>query len=418
MGDARSRSLLVTLALIGAVLVSALSGSASGASGGSGTRPTMRKQRHAAAASGPFASRGMWIWELPSSDGGNLGAIVADSRRYGLGTLTIKAGDGSSTWSQFNPEVVSTLHANGIHVCAWQYVYGNHPILEAQVGAAAVRDGADCLAIDAESEYEGKYAQAQTYITQLRKLIGQNFPVALAGFPYIAYHPAFPYSVFLGPGGAQYNTPQMYWKDIGVDTDAVYSTTYEYNRLYGRAIDPLGQVYNSPPPGQILRFRQLSRLYGASSVGWWDWQEATSSGWRAVSQPIGSLANTSINGSLVTVGLHGVGDFVVWAQEHLASAGERIAIDGSFGPKTLAAVENFQAARGLPVTGLLDPATWQALLRYRPVAVRWTSRGAVAAAAARGGVLTLPLPKSAFLPAKRDELAGAGGAGRPGHSRR
>jgi peptidoglycan hydrolase-like protein with peptidoglycan-binding domain len=410
--------LLGVFALLGTVFVTALSGSASGASGGSGTHPTKPKQRHATAASGPFASRGMWIWELPASDGGNVGAIAADSRRYGLGTLTIKAGDGTSTWSQFNPGVVAALHSAGLHVCAWQYVYGNHPIAEAQIGAAAVRAGADCLAIDAESEYEGKYAQAQTYITQLRKLIGPSFPVALAGFPYIAYHPAFPYSVFLGPGGAQYNTPQMYWKDIGVTTDAVYSTTYEYNRLYGRPIDPLGQVYNSPPPGQILRFRQLSRLYGAASVSWWDWQEAGSSAWRALSQPVGSLANTSFNTSLVTVGLHGQGDFVVWAQEHLLTAGQRIAIDGSFGPKTLAAVENFQAAHGLPVTGLLDPRTWQTLLRYRPVAVRWTSKGAVAASAAHGHVLTLPLPKSASLPAKRDELAGAGGAGRPGHSRR
>ena len=41
---------------------------------------------------------------------------------------------------------------------------------------------ADCLLIDAESEYEGKYIAAQTYIQRLRKLIGANFPVALAGF--------------------------------------------------------------------------------------------------------------------------------------------------------------------------------------------------------------------------------------------
>ena len=52
------------------------------------------------------------------------------------------------------PQLVSTLHANGLRVCAWQYVYGVHPVGEAQVGAAAVNDGADCLLIDAEGEYE------------------------------------------------------------------------------------------------------------------------------------------------------------------------------------------------------------------------------------------------------------------------
>ena len=35
-------------------------------------------------------------------------------------------------------------------MCAWQYVYGNHPVTEAYMGAYAVRDGADRLVIDAE----------------------------------------------------------------------------------------------------------------------------------------------------------------------------------------------------------------------------------------------------------------------------
>ena len=100
--------------------------------------------------------------------GGTLSSIIATARRYGVSTLMIKSGDGPTMWSQFNPTLVSTLHANGLRVCAWQYVYGNHPLVEAQVGAQAVSDGADCLIIDAESEYEGKYVAAQSYITQLR----------------------------------------------------------------------------------------------------------------------------------------------------------------------------------------------------------------------------------------------------------
>ena len=34
-----------------------------------------------------------------------------------------------------------------------------------------------------------------TYIRRLRDLIGPRFPVALAGFPYVDFHPSFPYSV-------------------------------------------------------------------------------------------------------------------------------------------------------------------------------------------------------------------------------
>lgn len=36
--------------------------------------------------------------------------------------------------------------------------------------------------------------------------------------------------------------------------------------------------------------------------------------------------------------------------------------DGIFGPATLAAVQNFQSEHGLPRTGVVDAATWYALI--------------------------------------------------------
>jgi Putative peptidoglycan binding domain len=363
----------------------------------------------ASASTNPFAGRGMWIWYVSASNRGSLSSIISTARQYGLSTLIVKAGDGTGSWSQFNRGLVSTLHAHGLRACAWQYVYGNNPVAEAQVGAAAVHNGADCLVIDAESEYQGKYIQAQTYMTQLRKLIGANYPVALAGFPYIDYHPGFPYSVFLGPGGAQYNVPQMYWVDIGTSVDGVYSHTYTYNRIYSRPIDPLGQVYNRPPSSQIIRFRMESRSYTAQGVSWWDWQEAAPSAWHAVSQPAGWISHFSASSALAVIGSGAKGDLVVWAQEHLLTAGDTTTVDGNFGPSTLAAVTAFQTAHGLTVDGVIGPQTWQALLRYAPAKVTWTKAGARAVRAA--GILTRPVPKSASLPAKHDELHGSIGAG-------
>ncbi len=359
----------------------------------------------------PFAGRGMWIWYLSTANRGNVASIIATARQYGVSTLMIKSGDGSSVWSQFNSKLVSTLHAAGLRVCAWQYVYGEHPISEAFVGAAAVRDGADCLIFDAESDYEGKYIQAQTYITWLRKLVGANYPVALAGFPYVDDHPGFPYSVFLGPGGAQYNTPQMYWLDIGASVDQVFAHTYAYNELYGRSIAPIGQLYGSPTTGQILQFRQISRTYRAAGVSWWDWAwaSATPSGWRWVSQPAGRLADPSTTPVVASIRLRAQGDLVVWAQEHLISAGYRVSVDGGFGADTLAAVTAFQLAHGLTVDGVIGAETWRALRRYEPARVRWSNQGAQIASAA-GSSLTMPVPKSARLPARRDEIAGSGGA--------
>lgn len=365
-----------------------------------------------------LAGRGMWIWYVSRSSGGTLSGIVSTARHYGVGTLFIKSGDGVSMWSQFNSSVVSALHRSGLHVCAWQYVYGNHPLVEAQVGAQAARDGADCLVIDAESQYEGKYVAAQRYTAQLRKLVGASYPVALAGFPYIDYHPGFPYSVFLGPGGAQYNAPQMYWMDIGTTVNNVYAHTYTFNRVYQREIDPLGQVWQNPPMGQIIRFRQLSRTYGAPGVSWWNWQQASTNGWKGISIGAGNLGGVTPTANTPVLGLKATGDLVVWAQEHLVTAGFPTTVDGGYGPLTQTAVESFQAAHALTVDGLIGPATWAALLHYAPAPVTWTHTGArVATAAAVHAVragrrpLVLQVPKSARLPARRDEIAGAGGKG-------
>ena len=402
--------------MVVAALSGLLAGPASGASGGAGLHGgsghggTHRGHPAAGGSRNPFARRAMWIWELERSDGGDLSSIIATAHRYGVSAVFVKSGDGSSTWSQFDSQLVSTLHSGGLRVCGWQYVYGKHPVNEAQVGAAAVSGGADCLLIDAESEYEGRYVQAQTYIRQLRRLIGASFPVALAGFPYVDYHPAFPYSVFLGPGGAQFNVPQMYWFDIGTSADTVYGHTYSYNLPYQRQIFPLGQVSGNPPAAQIRRFRQLSRAYGAGGVSWWDWQDAGARSWHALSQSVASL-NFSAYPAMAKIKRGSSGDLVVWAQEHLYSAGFRTTIDGGFGPHTLSAVRSFQRTHGLSADGVIGQLTWAALLRYPPARVTWTSGGARAASAAGAG-LTLSLPKSARLRARRYEIPPHLGAGR------
>jgi Putative peptidoglycan binding domain len=248
--------------------------------------------------------------------------------------------------------------------------------------------------------------------------------VALAGFPYIDYHPGFPYSVFLGPGGAQYNAPQMYWKDIGVSVDTVYAHTFAYNRLYGRPIFPLGQVYNRPPANQIERFRQIGYSYGASGISWWDWQEAPGSAWSAISRRVGRISGYKPYNNYATLGTGANGDVVVWAQEHLLSAGERLTVDGGFGPATKAAVIAFQSAHHIAATGLIDQATWQALLRYTPAKVTWVIRRhkQTATVARKAFTVRSPgappsgvavVPASAHDRAKGYEIPRSCGAGRP-----
>ncbi|KKL18311.1 hypothetical protein LCGC14_2476780, partial [marine sediment metagenome] len=272
-----------------------------------------------------FDGDGMWIWYVSRAGGGSVQRIAATAKRRGIETVFIKSSDGGRYWGQFSRRLVRKLKRRGLNVCAWQYVYGDRPTTEAAVGARAVRAGADCLVLDAESQYEGKYASARKYVRSLRARIGADYPLGLAGFPYVHYHPAFPYSVFLGPGGAQFNLPQMYWRAIGTTVSRVYSTTYLYNRVYGRPIHPLGQVYQNPPTAEILRFRSLAAANGATGVSWWSWHTATRRGWRAVARPLPSPVDPAPKRRkqrmYPLLKRRARGDLVVWAQQHLVAAG-------------------------------------------------------------------------------------------------
>lgn len=399
-----ARIALVLCAL--ALAASALPTRAAAETGGAGQFENTSVGRHS-----PFLRQGMWVWYLDQSQGGSVPAIIATAKAHGIGTVYIKSGDGTTYWEQFSAPLVAELHHAGLKVCAWQFVYGNKPVAEARVGAAAVEAGADCLVIDAEAQYEGKYAAADLYLTHLRAAIGAGFPLSLAGFPYVDYHPAFPYSVFFGPGGADVNQPQVYWKAIGTSIPAAFAHTYLYNRLWGVPIFPIGQTYEDPGRVALRLFRRYSASYGAVP-SWWDWQETTPPEWAALGSPGGAekLPGLVPETEYPLLKLGAKGDLVVWAQERLITAGDEVEVNGIFEGATRRAVRAFQEAHGLPADGQLTSDTWAQLVDYTPFKVEWaasTSTASSLAFDARRGAGGASKPRSADLPAKRDELAGA-----------
>ena len=315
---------------------------------------------------------GMWIWYVSKSDGGNLDAIAARAGAAGMQTVFVKSSDAGNVWEQFNPQLVADLHARGLRVCAWQFVYGANPLGEAAAGAAAVRAGADCLIIDAETAYEGRYAAAQRYIGALRLAIGPDYPVGLSSFPYIDYHPRFPYSVFLGPGAAQANLPQVYWKAIGGSVDAVSAHTLAHNRIYRSPLAPLGQAYSAPDPADLARFRAIWAGYGAGGISWWSWQSASATTFGALTLPRPAPVILPDPG-WPDLRRGKSGDEVIWLQQHLVSADPAVVVDGKFSAATEASLAAFQTSRGLPATGATDPATWEAVLALPMRPVDWTA---------------------------------------------
>jgi hypothetical protein len=360
----------------------------------------------------PYRGDGMWIWYVRKSSGGRLPRIAKKAKRHGIRTLYIKSSDGAHSWDQFSRGLVRFFHRRGLRVCAWQYVYGNHPAAEAKRGAAAVNKGADCLVIDAEAEYEGRYQAADRYVDKLRHRVGRNFPTGLSGFPYVDYHPSFPYSVFLGPGGARFNLPQVYWHAIGVSVSAADRHTVRYNRVYKRGIYPLGQTYRDeggrPSRKQIRRFRRLAISFGFHGISWWSWQHTSRKQWRAlgrrVDKGVAGVRRGATNYPVLSKGSEG--DLVVWAQEHLRGAGRRnVRVTGLFARKTYRAVKRFQRSHGLRADGVIGAHTWRKLLRVKPAMIDWSRKG--------GGPgkrsPALAEPRSASLPAVRYEIPSTGG---------
>ena len=354
----------------------------------------------------PFDRHGMWIWYVDRTEGGDPARIAARAKRAGIGTLYIKSGDAGDYWSQFSSSLVDRLHRAGLDVCAWQFVYGDSPLAEARVAAAAVRRGADCFVIDAEGQYEGKYAAADRYIRALRARIGDEYPLSLATFPYVDYHPAFPYSVFLGPGGATYNQPQMYWKAIGTSVREVYEHTYLFNRLWKAPLYPLGQTYQQPRRRELIGFRRFAENYGGLAVSWWAWHETNRRGWGALgAQLAGPVFGYRPIVSHPVLRRGSRGDLVVWAQMHLrAAVRPGLPITGMFGPMTRSAVREFQGERGIRANGVVGQSTWRALLKVEPVRPGWGGRKRRRGGAGASSAVAPSRPLSASLRARAYEI--------------
>jgi murein L,D-transpeptidase YcbB/YkuD len=171
----------------------------------------------------------------------------------------------------------------------------------------------------------------------------------------------------------------------------VVDHTYRFNRPYGRTIAPIGQTYDGVPASEIVRFRQVAAAEGATGLSWWSWQHTTAAGWNAVGQEIDPFTSAPAP-EFATLAKGKKGDLVRWAQQHLKGAGQTLTADGDFGAGTVTAVKNFQTGAGLPPTGEIDTATWQALLEHAPAKV---SRA----------------PKTAKLPARRYEIGPRSGSG-------
>lgn len=315
----------------------------------------------------PLAGTALWVAQVPPSQ--SPAQLAGGAVAAGAGTLFIKAADGSLPDPQFSAALAAGVRAAGVSVCAWTFAYGLDPLGEARAAVAAVRNGAQCLIVDAEGQYDGRYGAAQLFVHALRAQLGAGFPIGLAGQAEVSQHPGFPYSVILGPGGFQFDLPQMYWRELGVSVDVAYAKTIGENSIYARPILPVGQLFGEPLPSEVIRFRSLARASGASGVSFFDLESAQASALAALKATLPRVAARAFPAPTLRAGADS--DQVLWAQELLNAAGAHLPVGGFLGAQTIRAVASFQARHRLRANGLLGAATWKALERFHAREPSW-----------------------------------------------
>jgi hypothetical protein len=256
--------------------------------------------------------KGDWVWQIASArtsaDASTNLALFQYLKNKGMKWVTVKAGDGTSIWSQFTTQLVNDAHSAGLKIFGWSYQYGADPAGEANVAKAALAKGADGFIIDAEGEYErlANNAAAATTFCQSVKAAYPNHFLAHAPFPVVSYHAAFPYYTFGKYCDAV--MPQDYWDAIGVTPARMnqwrndeWNTLYNTFRNTGKAdavkpIIPIAQGWNVSATNtlsgqEILDFVSIMKNTanppspgGYKGVSFWSVQHHTAEHWNAIGQ--------------------------------------------------------------------------------------------------------------------------------------
>lgn len=327
---------------------------------------------------------GFGIWVAFQNTIGSVDKSVQLCKDIGAQWVAPRGGAGryrDERWSAAEARVnIKKYHDAGIKVYPWIYCWPSAQAAEIELFKAMKAEGADGIFLDCEIEYQedgGHKVEAEDFMKKLREVLGDDFFIGHAPFPYVLYHSQFPYVEF-GKYCDQV-APQTYWAEIS-DAGAEHHTLAaqaqwdQYSKTHPEILGKAGQVCHigvtygkeigGPTPG----------TFRPSDLKWFmDWCKAK----QLVSWSVYSLdamnhqaylTLKAINDgtdipsdapgtSVHTSGLQGGdgGDRVKALQVKLNGMGYNLVADGVFGLGTKTAVQDFQKKHGMQQTGVWGP---------------------------------------------------------------
>lgn len=237
---------------------------------------------------------GLMVWQLDKA--GGVQGVIDKCHALGIDGIFLKASDGEQTWTQAGKPTIDALHAAGIGVVCWGYVYG-YP-REAAAAGWALDQGADGWLIDDEVEMDGKGPIATAYGNELRST-HPNASIGFNPYPYPSSsvtQPWVEYNRFV-----DYCMPQLYQRQDGLGTPAQALATMESDFAYWHGIWKANGVPCPPllldwqgaswggqvtPPSDITEAALLSAQHAYPLITYWEWAGFDAGQWDAMARAV------------------------------------------------------------------------------------------------------------------------------------
>jgi len=316
--------------------------------------------------------KGMWLYQLSMSSGGDAKAVVRQAKAVGLTHLYLRLGSSKKGfYAQAElDQLLPVAHAAGLKVVGWDFVYLFDPVADAVRSKAEIDyvtptgHRIDAFSADIETASEGvnlTLEGAEAYGAKLRELAGPDYPL-VATVPRPSPKRPFPFAEATRHFDAI--TPMVYWMNRDPASDVAQAIA-DLAPL-GKPILPIGQAYDGgpeggppgdPPKDALVRFMDTALRKGALGVSFWVWHHTTDEQWSAIDEartwelPASNPADRPR---------------VAFLQRVISAFGQPIVQDGLLGPATRSALATVQRSLGLPGTGRLDAPTLRTLVGPRP----------------------------------------------------
>ncbi len=299
-------------------------------------------------------SNWIWIWKIQTEveKYGSIDAVIAQLKQLGIHNVCMKFHEGASPigggvdYRAAYYQYKDAFKKAGFTVGTWGYNYFNDLPAEEGLIDEAIKNS-DYYIFDPEADTSGKFSQAKTILTNLRKK-HPKFLIGYSTFPIASFHKDIDYKDF--DKYCDFASPQIYWGELTWGAvEAITRMLKDHKAIaVTKPIYPSIQTYNVSSSSYKKFLTYKFAKYGA-----WSLDDADDVYAQFVSKNPKAVISAAYLPSSVRL----------MRVQHVLNGvmGTQLEENDTLDEPTQEVIKQFQAIMGLPQTGQLTLKTWQAL---------------------------------------------------------